>query len=207
MKRTVFTNTQRLTLIYIGVIRKKRGLFELLSTVKILKESYPSVLLQLVGPFIPPGLEDESRRFIHENNLRDHVDITGRVSFEEGQKRIENSDIGLCLIHHDPNSLNALPTKMFEYMLSGKPVVVSNYPLGESIVQETECGVVVDRLSPDTIAGAIIDIHKNPKRMKAMGENGRRAVLNQYNWENEGKKLIACYYRLLSKSKNDKYCF
>ncbi len=207
IKRSVFSNSKRPVLIYVGLIRKKRGLFELLSTVKILRESHPSVLLQLVGPFMPPELEEECRRFIDENHLKDHVDMIGRVSFEEGQKRIAHSDMGLCLFHLDPHHLNSLPTKMFEYMLLGKPIVVSNFPFWESIVQETRCGVVVDPLSPDAIACAIVNLMKNPKRMKAMGESGRRAVLNHYNWENEGKKLISCYYNLLSRSKNNEYGF
>ena len=126
------------------------------------------------------------------------MDITGRVSFEGGQERILKSDIGLCLIHPDPNYRNALPTKMFEYMLFKKPVVVSNFPLWESIVQETKCGVVIDPLSPVAITGAIINLYQNPNRMKEMGENGHRAVLNRYNWENEGKKLVACYKGLFA---------
>ncbi|MBN2030811.1 glycosyltransferase family 4 protein [bacterium] len=198
LEKKGFLNTRKPRLIYIGLIRKKRGLFEMLSAVKILKESYPSVLLQLVGPFIPHELENECRRFLDKNHLKEHVGIMGRIPFEKGQQHIAHSDIGLCLLHPDPNYLNALPTKMFEYMLFKKPVVVSNFPLWESIVKKTKCGVVVDPLSPQVIADAIIGVYQNPKRMKEMGENGYRAVLNQYNWENEEKKLIACYRQLIA---------
>lgn len=201
MRRKSFTKAEKPNLIYIGLVRKKRGLFEMLSAVKILKESYPLVLLQLVGSFIPRELENECQRFLNKNHLKENVEITGRVSFEEGQNRIAHSDIGVCLLHPDPNYLDALPTKMFEYMLWKKPVVVSNFPLWESIVEKIKCGVAVDPLSPHAIAEAIMNVYQNPKRMKKMGKKGHHAVLNQYNWENEEKKLIACYKELCALSR------
>ena len=35
-----------------------------------------------------------------------------------------------------------------------------------------------------------------------MGKNGRRAVLEKYNWEKEGEKLLDIYYKLLGKKGN-----
>jgi len=32
-----------------------------------------------------------------------------------------------------------------------------------------------------------------------MGENGRRAVVEKYNWEREGEKLIKLYEELLKR--------
>ena len=40
---------------------------------------------------------------------------------------------------------------------------------------------------------------EHPKEAKKMGENGRKAVLEKYNWEVEGMKLLDLYQRLLAR--------
>jgi glycosyltransferase involved in cell wall biosynthesis len=88
---------------------------------------------------------------------------------------------------------------MFEYMAAGLPVIASNFPLWKEIIEGNHCGIYVNPLKPKEIAKAIEYLIKHPKEAKRMGENGRKAVLEKYNWENESKKLLKIYEELLSK--------
>ena len=53
-------------------------------------------------------------------------------------------------------------------------------------------------MDPKEIAEAIGHLIEYPEEAK-MGENGRKAVLEKYNWENESKKLLKIYEELAEK--------
>ena len=109
------------------------------------------------------------------------------------------AQIGLLLFHPEPNHVDAQPNKMFEYMSSGLPVIASNFPLWKQIVEGNQCGLCVDPLDPAAIAAAIDYIVSHPEEARAMGENGKKAVDEKYNWGAESIKLISLYRSLCQK--------
>jgi len=184
-------------LIYVGAIRKKRGALDMIAAVELLSRRFPDVKLYLIGQFFPESLEREVRERIALAGLEKNVVITGRMNYAEMFGYLQRADIGLAVLHPDGNYVHSLPTKMFEYMMLGKPVVVSNFPLWDGIVREAGCGVTVDPLVPEDIAGKIAALMTDENRRKQMGENGRRAVFEKYNWSSEEEKLISCYRKLI----------
>ena len=106
------------------------------------------------------------------------------------------SKAGLVTFLPSPNHLDAQPNKMFEYMSAGMPIITSNFPLWAEIVKENGCGLCVDPLKPEQIAIAIEYINSNPKEADNMGKNGKKAVLEKYNWGVEEVKLVNLYSRL-----------
>ena len=55
--------------------------------------------------------------------------------------------------------------------------------------------MTVDPLDPKSIAGAIKRLLSDPAA-EEMGENGRRLVLEKYNWAQEEQVLLAVYEEL-----------
>ena len=96
-------------------------------------------------------------------------------------------------------SLDNFPTKVYEYMAAGLPVIVSDYPFMRRSVQEDGFGVAVDPADVDAIAAAIQKILSDPQAAARMAENGRQAVLHKYNWGIEEEKLLALYRSLEEK--------
>ena len=81
--------------------------------------------------------------------------------------------IGLALLQPIGQYVDVLPTKLFEYMSLGIPVVASDYPQCREVVQSAGCGLVVDPTDPLAIGAAITELAADPERAKAMGERGR----------------------------------
>jgi glycosyltransferase involved in cell wall biosynthesis len=100
---------------------------------------------------------------------------------------------GIVTFHPLPNHLDSHPTKMFEYMSSGIPVIASNFPLWRDIIEGNQCGICVDPHDPKAIAAAIDYVVTHPQAAQAMGENGRRAVLEKYNWTVQANRLTDFY--------------
>ena len=179
-------------LVYVGGISKLRGAIEMVQALEYLNPTW-NVRLDLIGRFERPELEQELRSLPGYR----WVCFLGWLPWELAWKHAHAAFGGLVLFHPAPNHTNSLPNKLFEYMAAGLPVVASNFPLWKEIVEGNRCGITVDPLDPKAIAQAIEYLLAHPEEARQMGENGRRAVVEQYNWEQEKGKLLKLYEKLL----------
>ena len=126
------------------------------------------------------------------------VNELGFLNRDEVSKVYSQSKAGLVTLRPIVNYLDALPVKMFEYMAAGLPVISSDIKLWKEIIDDAECGICVNPLEPKEIAEAIDYIVTHPEEAEQMGKNGKKAVLEKYNWDVEKKKLFEIYNNLLS---------
>ena len=76
--------------------------------------------------------------------------------------------------------------------------VITN--ISHELINDTNCGILVDYGNLDEIKQAIITLKDNPELRKFYATNGRQAFLKKYNWIKMEEKLYATYDRLLNKS-------
>jgi glycosyltransferase involved in cell wall biosynthesis len=181
---------------YVGGIGAIRGIREIVLANGLLRSS---ARLNLVGEFSEDAVAAEVKAYagwsrVNEFGILDRIgvrDILGR------------SVAGLVTFHPLPNHLDAQPNKMFEYMSAGIPVIASNFSLWREIIENNECGLCVDPLDPKAISAAMDYLVFNPDIACRMGEQGRRAVMEKYNWSVEEKKLLD-FYILMKMSKTSR---
>lgn len=174
---------------YVGGIAAIRGIREVVAAMAMTR---PQIRLNLVGGFAEADVEKEVRaapgwRQVNPLGVRDRVGVRDVLA---------HSRAGIVTFLPVPNHVDAQPNKMFEYMSAGLPVIASHFPLWREIVEGNDCGLCVDPLDPTAIASAVSRLVEDPVLARRMGENGRRAVLERYNWAAEEKKLLAFYERL-----------
>ena len=177
---------------YIGGISRPRGIFEMVSSLEYI--DLEGVRLQLAGLFENDELERDVSRLAGWNK----VDFFGWLSREEVGRILEGSRVGLVLLHPTKNYIDSLPIKLFEYMTAGLPVIASNFPIWKKIIEDNKCGICVDPMNTNEIAEAITWLLNHPNDSYLMGQNGRKAVENLYNWETESRKLLELYEKVLS---------
>jgi glycosyltransferase involved in cell wall biosynthesis len=173
---------------YVGAIGRIRGIIEM---VRALEGT--EARLVIAGKF--SSMDD----FKSVKSMKGwaQVDYRGQVDRPEIVQILAESAAGLVLFHPGPNHTDSQPNKLFEYMAAGLPVIASNFPLWKEIVEKNGCGICVNPLNSKEIADAINWVLKNPSQAAEMGRNGRKAVLEKYNWEAESKKLIKFYEEIL----------
>ncbi|MGN0170897.1 MAG: glycosyltransferase [Lachnospiraceae bacterium] len=88
-------------------------------------------------------------------------------------------------------------TKLFEVMQAGKPVICSDLRLWREIIEKYNCGICVNADDIDSISEALKYIVSNPEQAKLMGNNGRRAVLEEFNWSTQEKSLLELYKSIM----------
>ena len=173
---------------YIGGITESRGIKEIIKSIQYLD----GVKLNLAGNFIEKDVEEEVKRY---DEWKD-VNELGFLNRDEIAEVLSSSKVGLVTLHPLISYQEALPIKMFEYMVAGIPVVSSNFLLWKEIVEGNNCGICIDPLNSKEIENAIKYIVNNPKEAEQMGKNGKKAVLEKYNWGIEEQKLYTLYKEL-----------
>lgn len=176
-------------LIYIGSLTPMRGIKEIVQALEMLPDD---VTLVLAGKFYSKEFEKE----VLSLPAFKKVNYLGQIPLEKVTPLLYSADVGLVPFYPEPNHLQALPTKLFEYMAAGLPLIVSNIPNCEKLVKKGSFGLVVNPKSPEEIAEAVKTLKDQPELRKEMGERGRKVFLSKYNFEQEEKVLLNLYESL-----------
>ncbi len=177
--------------LYLGSITKLRCIEEMVRAMS--SPAIGSARLILAGTFEDDSLESEVRALPGW----DRVDYRGQCSRAQVGEMLASARAGLLLFHAAANHEDCMPNKLFEYMAAGLPVVISNTMNCSRIILENQCGLVVNPRDTDAIAAAIAHLTENPALANAMGERGRRLVLERYQWNSEAKKLTQLYAQIV----------
>ena len=172
---------------YIGGISKLRGIEEVIAACE-----KAGVTLYLAG-----GFENEKLKINILANKS--VYYLGYLNREGIHNVLNQSFAGMVTLLPAPNHDNSYPIKMFEYLASGIPVIASNFEKWIPIIEGNCAGICVDPFNIEEISNAIKYLKENPQMAAEMGENGRRAFEEKYNWQIEEKKLLDFYYKISKK--------
>jgi glycosyltransferase involved in cell wall biosynthesis len=177
--------------LYVGGLMAGRGLEQLVDAAAMVERA------ELV--FLGDGvLAEPLRRRATANGSGERVHVLPPVPSADLIDVAASADVGVSPIV--PSCLNyrfSLPNKLFQYMAAGLPVVASDFPQVREVVVGAGCGVVVDTRRPAEIARGINTLLADPESARAMGERGRRAVEERFNWATSARALLDVYRRLI----------
>jgi len=156
-------------------------------------EFLPEANLIVAGPCRSEALLDELKAKPGWSRVR----FDGILKRDELDRLFAESSIGLVLNAPRPDYIEISTNKLFEYMLAGLPVIASQIPSWQKIVEEVGCGLIADTTSPEAIAKAVRYLASHPDEAKSMGDRGREAAKSRFHWGSEEKKLLDLYSRLL----------
>lgn len=185
-------------LIHVGSLSEDRGAFLLLEIMRLLGQTHPQVRLLALGPFHTPATEKVFRERLRAYGLEGRVECrTTEVPYHALGQLIRTSCIGLVPGQASPKNLTPfVPTKLFEYLACGLPVVASALPSIQGFYAAADWGILVKPDDPAAHARAIAYLLDHPEEARAKGARGRLAVETRFNWALEEQKLLAFYARL-----------
>jgi glycosyltransferase involved in cell wall biosynthesis len=178
--------------VYVGWLSDVRGLREMTQAIHLLAKQMPVKLV--IGGSVIAGAKAEFDGG-REDGL---IEYLGQLNRTQVAELLARARVGLMLHHPQGNYLHGQPTKIFEYMSAGLPVLASDFPVCRRIIEPAACGLLADPLKPEAIAEALAWLLSHPAEAAVMGRNGQRAVAESYSWERESERLIATYAELES---------
>lgn len=176
---------------YTGRITVYHGVLYLIKAMEIVNTKIKDVVLVIVGDGdLLPSLKE----YVKKNQLKNIV-FVGEVPHEEFPRYHSITDV-LAIPHMKfIDSELQFPTKLLEYLASGKPIVSSNLKAIADVVGDN--AILVEPEKPPAFADGILTLLNNEELAKKIGENGKKIVRN-YSWEENAKKTYEAYKYLLS---------
>jgi glycosyltransferase involved in cell wall biosynthesis len=190
----------RFVVSYIGGFAPHRGLDTVIRALPLAREHVPNLKLVLVGGG-NEGYRKRLENLARELRCDDLVELTGWKPQESIWSYIEASAV--CLVPHarNPHTDTTIPNKIFQYMLRGRPVIVSDCPPLARIARDTGGGLIFRWDDPADLAGRIVELYRGEDARRRMAEAGRASVLDRYTWEKTSEPLVELYRRLATMRK------
>lgn len=183
--------------LYLGGMERNRGSRLMVDAFARVLAAYPQARLCHVGHMQPPHLSDEVWADVVERGIADAVTLTGRVPFEQIGDYLKQAAVGWVTWLPVPKNQKNIPTKLFEYMAYGLPIVSSDLASTRPFVQQGDNGYLVKAADPGAHAEAILSLLRQPTQAVMMGRCGQRRVYEHYNWDEMERRLLRLYEDVL----------
>lgn len=178
------------TMVYVGGIEAKRGSNTMIAATE--SDAFPEGWsLALAG-----AMGEEVKAKMSAMKGWANAKYFGELKPEDARELILRARVGLVVLDDNPAYRDSLPTKMFEYFAAGVPVVASDFPLWRSIVDDYQCGQLVDPYSAEEVALAVRLYAENEDLLREHSKNARRLAVERYNWTSEAQVLLGVYTSL-----------
>jgi len=143
-----------------------------------------------------PGDRDWVREQVERRGAAERFEFHPRVPHQEIPSLVTRAKLGIIPLPDRPKYRSNIPTKLFEFMALGMPVVLSDLPPTREFVADGQAATAVRPDDPASYAEAIDALLADPDRRKRMGESGRAQVVGGLNWDAEAARLLALYDRI-----------
>jgi glycosyltransferase involved in cell wall biosynthesis len=174
-----------ITIFYAGILQKERGIETIIDIVR--ENEKLRLIVAGVGP-------DQS---LFENlpaEEQQRIIYLGWIPHEQVLYYESKSDILFSYNKPDfPNNKYAIPNKVLEAMLCGKPIIVNEGTYAADIVRRENFGLVVPFGNKESFQKAIIMLQDNPDVRAYLGWNGKQAYNSRYCWEKMQILLLDAY--------------
>jgi len=173
-------------LLYQGGVQIGRGLDKIIEAVPLFKRG----VVVLIGD---GRIKDELMELVAQMGLEERVKFVPKVPVSELIRYTPNGYLGFQVLNNVCfNHYSASSNKLFEYMMSGVPVIACSFPEIQKVVEGEGVGVCVDSHNPESIARGVNYLLDHPEVREEMRLNCF-AARERYNWDVEKLALLRIY--------------
>lgn len=178
--------------VYTGGRNRSRGLDKLVQALG----QVPALHLALVGH--RQGGDDTQLRRIAEAGSWDHrLHIVPPVHHDRVVNYVASADFAILPYHVDClNHEVTIPTKLFEAVFAGLPVVVHKNRALREFVEATGTGLVTDSRDVESMANTLRHMVRDQDQLHLSDEKVS-SLIREYGWPTQAKRLLEVYDRLI----------
>lgn len=178
---------------YAGGIDILRGIDTAIVALKQIKKEIPNVKLLLCGRIVKPYDPFETAK---KYDVQDLIIFKGWIDENEIPSYIAASDVCFFTPPANRDEINkTIATKIYQYAIMNKPVIVSEAKMMKEFVEENNLGISIHSQNADEFYKAVIKIYNNEIAFKKMKDDS-------WIWENTVKPLISKYNSLHNQKTN-----
>ncbi|MFX1466656.1 MAG: glycosyltransferase family 4 protein [Promethearchaeota archaeon] len=183
-------NLMENVILFVGAIRKEKGLFNLLHAIPSIIREFPQTSFVFIGKDwgFKKYLQQEGKRL----GIEKHINFLGVVNSLLLQESLSECDIFV-----NPSKYESFGISILEAMASGKPIVATNVGGIPYIVRNGKNGIIVKQGDHEGLAEAIKRLLSNSELQKQMGETGLQ-LSKKYEWDNVVSQVEQLYQKVLA---------
>ncbi|PRB72730.1 glycosyltransferase family 4 protein [Arthrobacter sp. MYb213] len=184
---------------YVGTVSSLvpyEGLDTVLRAVAKLHKVNHNLKVLIVGD----GTDKENLiRLASELGISNCCEFTGRVPREKAH--VYHAALNLFVVPRKDSAVTraVTPLKPVEALASRVPVLASDLPALNELIEDGVTGYLVDSSDVDQWATTIDHLMRSPEKVADMGDSGRELVLNTRTWSQNAKKLDSVYRSVINK--------
>ncbi len=190
--REIFPSKGRKVLLYFGVISRRRGIHTAVEALAKVIENDPEIHLLLIGPVDRDEKKDFQSLF-NNDCVKDHITHYNWKDISTLPSYIYCSTICLSPLIRNAQHESGIANKVFQYMMFGRPLLVSDCRPQAELVKSTSSGVVFRNGDAEDMASQLKKLLDDPGMCKTMGLKGREAIISQYNTKVQGEVIASVY--------------
>jgi glycosyltransferase involved in cell wall biosynthesis len=177
---------QPLRLLFSGTIAELTGVHEALALAEALGARWPGgALLTIIGFCQRPALLAELQSWAASGRPVRLLGGAQPVPHADIVAEIGRSHLGLVLYRPHPSTARCRPTKLFEYLAHGLPILTTDNPLWASLVQHYQAGLALLPGEAPADAAERLVAALGPSRPAFYPQGPPKEA----QWASEGKKL------------------
>ncbi|HEY5813595.1 MAG TPA: glycosyltransferase [Terrimicrobiaceae bacterium] len=180
-------------LMFHGLIAERHGLDTAIRALACLRTDIPGLEFHIFGG--KTAYMDKMIELVNELQLQQTVHYHGFKTQNEIARALASADVGIIPNRRSPFTEINMPTRIFENIAMGKPVIVPNTVGIRDYFNEKQI-VFFNPDSADSLADAIRWVYNNPRDAQEMVEQGR-CVLKVHTWDLERENLLESVRHLL----------
>ena len=177
---------------------EEKGYLDLFNAFKLILNTFPDTILLVVGPLEPEKGDAIKTSIVKEYGIENNVIFLG-----------ERADVDeiypLMDVFILPSHREGLPYTILEASSTGKPVVATNVGGCPEAIDDKKTGLLVNPKRPEELAEAVMHLFSNPDQALAMGREGRKKVLAQFDENIVFERIKTEYIRLFKEKVGLKY--
>jgi glycosyltransferase involved in cell wall biosynthesis len=185
---------------FAGTLGIAQGLWSIIHAAKLLRH-YDKIALLFIGdgPVKKNLIELAQELKLTNTFFHPQVPITNITPY------LNISDVLLVSLKNDVVFDTFIPSKMFDFMACGKPIILSVNGEARRIFEEAQAGIYVRPENFYELSNAIIELYENPELCCRCGESGRNYVIKNFSRQEQAQKLEKVFLKLLeSESYSDR---
>lgn len=183
------TKRQDSYVLYTGVLRARKGLFDLVECARLVSKEYPDTKFVILGkgPLLGPLKE-----YVRKMKIEKNVVFLGYVTREQLIETYQNASV-----HVVPSVYEGLPTVLLEAMASGLPVVATTVGGNADVISNGVNGFLVPPRSPGEMSKKIATLLDDASLRRKIGNAARKTIEERYTWDRITDNVLRSYQEII----------
>ena len=183
---------------YIGAVGAAHGLITILDAAELCRDKL-QIRFLIIGEGADRAKLEKEATERKLTNLMFH----DFVPHDEIPSYLAALDVGI--VHLRPHKVftSVIPSKIFEFMAMGTPMIYAVEGCSAEIVKKAGAGYCIPSGDPQAMVNAILELQQNPEQLKIMSDCGREAVAKEFSREVKAREMARSFEKVLGISSHD----